>query len=144
MKQDLVIPPHDGLFQMFFLVNNERQDVEVIEDLAILILRRYWLGWSQEDLFLLPANTSWRTPLMVELLTLILATAFFFTLHRFFQAILKLSQEDIVWCDACAHFRAPSNLPCLHVCNEVRWLSWQRIVLAGYTYNISNKYEIII
>ena len=35
MKQDLVIPPHDGLFQMFFLVNNERQDVEVIEDLAI-------------------------------------------------------------------------------------------------------------
>ena len=28
-------PPHDGLFQMFFLVNNERQDVEVIEDLAI-------------------------------------------------------------------------------------------------------------
>ncbi len=33
---------------------------------------------------------------MVELLTLILATAFFFTLHRFFQAIQKLSQEDIV------------------------------------------------
>jgi hypothetical protein len=35
MKQDLVIPPHDGLFQMFFLANNERKDVEVIEDLAI-------------------------------------------------------------------------------------------------------------
>ena len=35
MKQDLVIPPHDGLFQTFFLVNNERQDGEVIEDLAI-------------------------------------------------------------------------------------------------------------
>jgi hypothetical protein len=35
MNQDLVIPPHDRLFQTFFLVNNERQDVEVIEDLAI-------------------------------------------------------------------------------------------------------------
>jgi hypothetical protein len=35
MKQDLVIPSPDGLYQMFFLVNNERQDVEVIEGLAI-------------------------------------------------------------------------------------------------------------
>ena len=35
MMQDLVLPPHDGLFQTFFLVNNERQDVEIIEGLAI-------------------------------------------------------------------------------------------------------------
>jgi hypothetical protein len=35
MKQDLVNPLQDGLFQTFYLVNNERQDVEVIEGLAI-------------------------------------------------------------------------------------------------------------
>lgn len=35
MKQDLVISPQIRLFQTFFLDNNERQDVEVIESLAI-------------------------------------------------------------------------------------------------------------